>query len=196
MSSNPYLDFINSLEEDGFCTKKSKGSYIRMEKNVIWPIDNESIYKIVVSLNKFRSFSLRGQRYDISIKLVNDNNETLISSYFLSSLISEPDSFLELDFNSRLLLIKEILDIVVFITKLFGTYKDRGRILRKSINSIGITYSLLESEIVAKFLLTEEGFLVSVYNKGNEPNKTFKLSDAVGFNIEDIKQNYDIILNK
>lgn len=178
---------VYSLESDGFYHRKTNKYLFKMEKEVIWPIDNKSIYKIRFFVSD-RS-TTEEYYYSLFMNLVDNNNNTLIFSK--SRYDNERDTTTWLSNCS--VLAREILDVAYFITKVFGTYKNTGTMLRSEFSYGHLSYSI--GLLMASFKIEKKYILVKMNSFMNHlPDRKFiRLSDIISLDPEYIIQNLDEI---
>jgi hypothetical protein len=187
---------IYSLESDGFYHRKTMKYLFKMQKEVIWPIDNKSIYKIRLFVSKYKTHSLGGTKksYSLFLNLVDDKNNTLIFSKSRHESKKEIKTWI----LNALVLSKEIIDVALFITKLSGTCKDSGMILRSEFPYGNLFYCTINTPIRLAFKIEKKCVFVFVNYGGwsNQERKMLRLSDVLSLEPEYIKNNYHKMFSK
>lgn len=179
---------VYSLESDGFYHIKTNKYLFKMQKEVIWPIGNKSIYKIKFFVSDYST--TEEYYYSLFMNLVDNNHNTLI--YSKSRYDNERETIAWLSDCS--VLAREILDVAYFITKVFGTYKNTGRMLRSEFYFGSFSYYLINKPIVT-FNIEKEHISVMVNSLENyiSYRKFIRLSDIISLDQEYIIQNLDEI---
>lgn len=187
---------IYSLESDGFYHRKTKKYLFKMQKEVIWPINNKSIYKIRLFVSKHKTHSIDGTKemYSFFLNLVDDRNNTLIFSKSRYESKKEIKAWI----SNALVLSKEIIDVALVIIKLSGTYKDSGMILRSEFSYGILFYGAVNIPIRLAFKIEKKCVFVFVnYRRcSNKERKMLRLSDALSLEPEYIKNNYHKMIGK
>lgn len=187
---------IYSLESDGFYHRKTRKYLFKMQKEVIWPINNKSIYKIRLFVSKHKTHSIDGTKemYSLFLNLVDDKNNTLV----FSKSRYESKKEIKIWISNALVLSKEIVDVALVITKLSGTYKDSDTILRSEFSYGNLFYGTINTPIRLTFKIEKKCIFVFVNYGGwsNQERKMLRLSDVLSLEPEYIKNNYHKMFSK
>lgn len=186
-TNNLISSLVYSLESDGFYHGKTNKYLFKMQKEVIWPIDNKSIYKIRLFVSNGEIlFTSKKKKYSLFLNLVDDKNNTLIFSK--SRYEFEKDA--KLWISNAIVLSKEILDVALLITKLSGTYKNSGTIIRSEFSYGSLFYATVNRPSLA-FKIEKKCVFVFVNYGGflNYERKMLRLSDLINLDPEYISFN-------
>ncbi len=189
MKSNTKIEnlissLVYSLESDGFYHIKTNKYLFKMQKEVIWPIGNKSIYKIKFFVSDYST--TEEYYYSLFMSLVDNNNNTLVFSK--SHYDNEKDTIAWL--SDCFILAREILDVAYFITKVFGTCMFRSRFVHGKMS-----YFKPGNSLFCSFDIVKECMLINMnsskeYTSGR---KSLRISDVINLDTEYIRENWDKI---
>lgn len=184
-------EMIQALEEDGFSEKnKRKYQICRLEKEVIWPIDNKSVYKIVFSVSKYR---IGNDNYSLSIKLSNKRGASIIYGDIIV-YNSEPDSI----YKNILCAIINIVNVACFLTKLIPAPKGEAigaEILVFDKDDVSIYYELEDSLFVG-IDFKEKKVYVFIWEASASTRTGKELGNVIDISPDYLRKNYKKLFPK
>lgn len=186
---NEILKIVKFLEEDGFSEKdKRKNQMFRLEKEVIWPIDNKSVYKIVFAVSELVKSEFAGF-HNFKTKLTNKRGGSMISAD-MSIYIDEPIKI----YSNILCPIKNIVDVACFLTKLVRLPKNKSLyadISHVHKDDVFTSYELEWGKLLAYIDFEENDAYVSISSIENlESRKRRKLNELINLDPKYIIENY------
>ena len=155
-----------------------------MQKEVIWPIGNKSIYKIKFFVSDYST--TEEYYYSLFVSLVDDNNNTLI----FSKSHYDNEKYTMAWLSDCFILAREVLDVAYFIAKVFGT-----RILRSRFFYGKMSYFEPENPLFCSFYIEKECVLINMNSSKEYPSgrKSLRISDVINLDTEYIRENWDKI---
>ena len=186
---------IQSLEESGFCEKiKKENEELVMEKSVICPINNKSIWKIrlTVSFRKFYKTNGNPYFYEFFIHFIDRKGSEMFFGcidYVSREMFTGTCSRISVVLNS-------IVDVFYFITRFFGKPNYKKNPISFSGSSFSIIYSTKEHlAIFVEF--RPSGTWVSICPINTFERRSYrKLSEIIDLDIEYIKSHYSVLFRR
>ena len=188
-AENEITKIIKFLEEDGFSEKnKRKYQIFRLEKEVIWPIDNKSVYKIVFSVSELVG-SKFAEYHNFAIKLTNKRGGSMISTD-MCIYLDEPIKI----YSNILCAVKNIVETACFLTKLTELPKNKSLyadILHMHKDDVFTSYELEDGKLSVDIDFEENDVYVSISSIENlESRKRRKLNELISLDPNYIIKNY------
>ncbi len=186
---NEILKIVKFLEEDGFSeNNKRKYQMFRLEKEVIWPIDNNSVYKIVFAVSELVESEFTGYHY-FAIKLTNKRGGSMISAD-MSIYIGEPIKI----YSNILCAVKNIVDVACFLTRLIELPKSKSLyadISHMHKDDVFTSYEIEDGKLSVNIDFEENDVYVSISSIENlESRKGRKLNELINLDPKYIRENY------
>lgn len=186
---NEILKIVKFLEEDGFSeNNKRKYQMFRLEKEVIWPIDNKSLYKIVFAVSENVKSEFAGYN-NFAIKLTNKRGGSMISTD-MCIYIDEPIKI----YSNILCAVKNIVDVACFLTKLTNSPKSKSiyaDILHTHKYDVFTSYEIEDGKLLVYIDFEENDVYVSISSIENlEARKRRKLNELINLDPKYIRENY------
>lgn len=186
---------IQNLEESGFCEKIKKGSEeVVMEKSVICPINNKSIWSIRLTIFSSKFYKTNGNPYfyEFFIHLIDGKGSEMFFgciNYVSREVLTGTCSRISVMLNS-------IVDVFYFITRFFGKPNYKKNPISFSGSSFSITYSTKEH--LAIFVdFRSSGTWVRICPVNTFERRSYrKLSDIIDLDIEYIKSYYAVLFKR
>lgn len=186
---NEILKIVKFLEEDGFSeNNKRKYQMFRLEKEVIWPIDNKSLYKIVFAVSENVKSEFAGY-INFAIKLTNKRGGSMISTD-MCIYIDEPIKI----YSNILCAVKNIVDVACFLTKLTNSPKSKSiyaDILHTHKYDVFTSYEIEDGKLLVYIDFEENDVYVSISSIENlESRKRRKLNELINLDPKYIIEKY------
>ena len=186
---------IQSLEESGFCEKIKKGSEeVVMEKSVICPINNKSIWSIRLTISSSKFYKTNGNPYfyEFFIHLIDGKGSEMFFgciNYVSREMLTGTCSRISVMLNS-------IVDVFYFITRFFGKPNYKKNPISFSGSSFSIIYSTKEHlGILVEF--KPSGVWITIKPIHTYERRGYrKLSDIIDLDIEYIKSHYAVLFKR
>jgi hypothetical protein len=188
---------IQSLEEIGFCEKiKKESEELVIEKSVICPVNNKSIWKIrlTVSFNKFYKTNGNPHFYEFFIHLIDVDGKG--SEMFFGCINYVSREMLTRTCSRISVILNSIVDVFYFITRFFGKPNYKKNPISFSGSSFSIIYRTKEHlAIFVEF--RPSGTWIIIYPINTFERRSYrKLSDIIDLDIEYIKTHYAVLFKR